>query len=1807
MHGFSSGSTFFINAEVDSMGGVVENGIDIGIKPSPCRVAIEKAQTELRLEYDVREERRRELEFLEKGGDPLDFKFGHAAPVSVQSTSHTYQHPDQNLASEAKGSFALTASPHGDSVESSGRLGVTIAGEPNSADNFDGEGEILQSDRKSMGPGRSSISPLEHSYQLDRIQNVNNSEDSPNSHPKSSQAYRRRNRSRSNRDGPGSSSDMASCGGHGPSLPVRHGMLSKSVESESQVEMESDGTHIIHSMASKITELPEGKPSLSNLKKEPEDVQNPSLQVDEAPVTVGAVEPAIVVGSDIVDTLCYEYPHSSGADKTKASATSAELNEICKDDKGTTTDALINNAPVKTEGLDSEPPCTLTNSIVDQNGNIDSNFCTSLKSVDSNEAATEGTLSIRDNFFSGDDKMLSEDHASNALATPCCIKEDKSSISHQGNGFAEGQSEVERRSSSMQVEANGLFNVEGQGKHDIVIKSEKEFGQLGVCVPNSESSCHVSPSVNPVPSELNRNGFLEPSPVLDSQPSTENQPKSLDKAQEDMILEEAQTIEAKRKRIAELSIDLLPREHRPKCHWDLVLEEMAWLANDFAQERLWKVTASAQICRRVALASRLRLEEQSEILKQKSVAHTLAKAVMEFWHSATLSVENCGSFEHGKYKHEAESGDHAVNGYAVRFLQLNASVKSLAKVEVLRATNVACDIDLPDVSWLDHFTEESLFYAVPPGAMLTYRNSIESCLVEYERVGTNVQEEVVMSGNDAAADCGYEECDYEEDEGESFYHQPRVLNTGKPSKKKQKIMKSNAARPYEFGGEFGYEHNAETKNGIAQLNVMGKRPANNLHVVIPTKRMRTASRQRVIVPFGGGSAGVTPVPSKADPSSEDTNSFQDDQSTLHGISVIRRGSEVDSKMNFEKQSTFDSEDVSVQPKKKKKTKHQSLSYDQRWQLDSTMQNEQKDLVRKRLDNHQLQSYGNGGLFGQHAKKQKLAKHSLDNPFDNTVPLSGSVASPVASQISNLSSQTKIIKLIGGRGKKGKGLKVSCGPRGSGSPWTIVEDQALVVLVHDMGPNWELVSDAINSILQFKCIFRKPQECKERHKFLMDRPSGDGADSAEDSGSSQPYPSTLPGIPKGSARQLFRSLHAHVEEDNIKSRFEKIIRIQQLHIQKKKIDNQIALAHGSHVLSLSQVIPNNLNGGVLTPLDLCDTAASNQDPFSTGYQTPHAGASPLPNQSSTPPMHLPNGLNSPLEGLQGSSGKGIGNNSASLPSQFISARDVRYVVPRSGSLPIEEQQRLHQHKSMLPGRNVQASNLSPSGSLSGPDRIVRTHPGGNGVSMMSGMNRSTPMVRPGVQGTQASSMLNSGSVLASNVGGTPRNMNVHSGTASGHGNTTFRHRDSLHAVQSGQSSEHQRQMNPTEMQMHATQTYNNQTTTSPLQTYPGHVLNSPHPHLPTSNHGATPEQHAYIHSSRERQMQQRLHHRQHQQHPASSTAASTTHVQAPPQLPMSSPSQRVPLPSTSSPMTRSGPVPHQQQKNAQGLGRTAQCGPNGMINQGAKQRQRQAQQYQQSGRQHPQQRQPQSQQSPKLMKGIENGNIVMHQNLAIDPSHLNGLNSANSTNTLPPSKPLVSPPTSSNTQPRKLSINKAPVTSKPVQQISSQLDSGNQGQALGSNLSSSANVMLSRDQQLMQGQPVLKVKNQSRRSANCDSLKEGKLAAPICVNSSSNVLNMVQEPVSDSAVAIESSPSGFSTSQALTNSVSNEPLSVKHVTVVEKQSSGNNLVSDEFQAQWQQQESHLQSPPLQPLLPQKESHIHGGRSVVFTGSTNSRMD
>ncbi|KAJ6390052.1 hypothetical protein OIU77_024300 [Salix suchowensis] len=1052
---------------------------------------------------------------------------------------------------------------------------------------------------------------------------------------------------------------------------------------------------------------------------------------------------------------------------------------------------------------------------------------------------------------------------------------------------------------------------------------------------------------------------------------------------------------------------------------------------------------------------------------------------------------------------------HSIHGYAVRFLKYNSSPSPSFQAEAPATPDRIADLGIVDTSWDDRLTEESLFYAVPPGALEMYRLSIESHIVQSEKTHGSMQEEVDTSMYETPADFGYHDTTYDEEEGEtSAYYMHGIFEGSKSAKHDQKkrknLTKSPSARSYDLGSDSPYGH----CTNMPQQNVlMGKRPASNINAgSIPTKRMRTASRQRLISPFTAGTSGVPlQAPVKTDASSGDTNSFQDDQSILHGGSQIQKSVEVESASHFERQLPYDYAETSAKPKKKKKAKHLGSAYEQGWQLDSTGQNEQRDSFKKRSESHHFDSNGTSGLYGQHAaKKPKITKQLLDNTFDNIVQMTGSIPSPAASQMSNMSNTNRFIKLIGGRerGRKNKSMKMSVGQPGSGSPWSLFEDQALVVLVHDMGPNWELISDAINSTVQFKCIFRNPKECKDRHKILMDKGAGDGADSAEDSGSSQSYPSTLPGIPKGSARQLFQHLQGPMQEDILKSHFEKIIIIGKKHHSKRSQNEnqdpkQIAAAHNSHYIALSQACSNNLNGGVLSPLDLCDSNTSNPDALPVVYQGSHASNMAMPNQGAVASTLPTSGASS---SLQGSSGMVLGNNSSS-PSGPLNAphRDGRYNVPRT-SLPVDEQQRMQHYNQMLPSRNLQQSNLSVSGAVSGADRGVRSLSSGNGMGMMPGMNRSMPLPRSGFQGAPSSSMLNSGSMLSSNMVGMPSPVNMHTG--SGQGNL-MRPREALHMLRLGQNSEHQRQMMVPELQMQATQgnsqgisafngvptAFANQTTTSPVQTYPVHpqqsnmISNPHHLNLRGPNHTTGSQQQTYaVRLAKERKMQQLL---QHQQFAASS--ALMPHAQHQSQLPISSSmqnssqisppsSQPVSLPAITppSPMTPISMQQQQQQKHNlthHAVSRSPQSGSSGLTNQMGKQRQRQPQQFQQSGRHHPQQRQYSvSPQQAKLLKGMGRGNMVGHQNLPVDHSPLNGLTvppgnnavekgeqimhlmqgqglySGTGLSPIQSSKPLAPSQSPNHSQPQqKLYSSPTTPTSKPPQQMPSHLESSTQGQ------------------------------------------------------------------------------------------------------------------------------------------------------------------
>ncbi|XP_052171275.1 chromatin modification-related protein EAF1 B-like isoform X2 [Diospyros lotus] len=1950
------------------MGGVVENGVGINTKTSPRLAAIEKAQAELRQEYDVRAERRRELEFLEKGGNPLDFKFGSAASISVQSTSLTDQPPEQIVTSEAKGSFALTASPRGgDSVESSGRPGAPTVSEPNCADNLlllDGESEFVEAERNSVQPSRANIVLSKQSSQLDKSQNAKGSGDSaafglPN------RAYKRRNRSRPNRDGArsGSADVVPSRGGYGSSLPSRHvlkvvkrsvldmqkdqnvssncnsmptspssNVAVKVVPSDGQVDRVLDNVQATEptSGLAKLCQ-PEPLPDF-NASKSFQDNQHQSAQIDaQEKSAVGCEGADSVYGRD--DVASVRLPLSIPIEGAENQTSCGQLNgfSTSRGDKKITPNEVQNSsAAFSTKGLESESSCTQTSFSLD--GNNDSHPPNNVRNVDSDGNDKEQTLEAVGTPNIEGDEMIKEKNEKKADGHyPSTNAEPSTSIhqSHQSNSCISRTGEELRGSGSGSLnEVKSLTKIKGmEGDGINASDMERNPGHLLVdnlnpkngsdCAGRLRSPMESSAHYNLNPQEENSCARLQDSmgpsmPVLgettlsvrgsadapEQQTCFETDSSLANREREDSILEEAQIIEAKRKRIAELSVVTLPSDDHRKFHWDFVLEEMAWLANDFVQERLWKITAAAEVCHQIASTSQFRFEEQNLCRKQKKVAHTLAKAIMEFWHSAE-ELSKVGLQCPGR------NFSYAVQGYAVRFLKYNSSLMplSLSLVEALATPDRISDFGIQEVSR----DEEILFYTVPPGAMEKYRKSMESHLVHVEKTGSSIQQEGDTSMYDVVTDYGSQEHVLEEDEGEtSTYNFCGGYEGSKPSKsaqKKKNLPKSSAVRSINLGALC-----MEDKVGIRQSISMGKRPANSLTVgLIPTKRIRTPSRQRALVPFNSGTSGGFLSPIKTDASSDDTNSFQDDQSTLRGGCQIPNSLEVESLGNFEKQIPFDSAEVS-KPKKKKKAKHlEASTYEQRWQLDNNFQTELRDHPKNRLDTCQLESNGSNGLFGQHIMKKPKLRQSVDSSFDNLTPTAGSIPSPVASQMSNMSNPNKFIKILGGRdrGRKVKSPKMPTGQPGLGSLWSVFEDQALVVLVHDLGPHWELVSDAINSTFQLKCIFRKPTECKERHKILMDGTPGDGADSAENSGSCQTYPSTLPGIPKGSARQLFQRLQGPIEEDMIKSHFEKIIMIsQKQHCRRRQNDNQDSKPiqpHNSHVHALSQVCPNNLNGGhPLTPLDLCDTTAPSPDVLSHGCQTPHASGLGISNQGTVASVLPASTANS---SLQGPSNMGIGNNFLAPSAPHNSS--VRYGASRSASLPTDEQQRVQQYNQMLSGRNIQAPCLPLSGASPGSERGVRMRPSGNGMGIMSGMNRSMPMARPGCQGIAPSPMLNSGSVLSSSMGTVLSPVSTHSVAGGGQGNSVLRPRDSLNMMRPGQNPEHQRQIVVPEHHMQVTQgnnqgvsaygglssAFSNQTSSPPVQTYPqhqmvpkqSHVLNNhhhphphphPHPHLQGPNHASSPQQQqAYaFRFAKERQLQQRLLQQQQQQFASSSVPMA--HVQSQPQLPTSSSLQSSSQvqPQTSGPALvpvtqSSSSIPMSQHQETlhmppQVLNRNSQTGGNGLINQIGKQRQRQPQQaFQQTGRHHLQQRQqPQTQQPAKLVRGVGRGNMLMHQNLTMDPSLLNGLSTASGgqsaekadqvmhlmqsqgvhpgpgLNPIQASKPLM-PPHSSN-QPSHSQQNmysgQAITSSKHVQQMPSHSDvPAGSGHTIPGSQPVPPSVMGSSNLQQLQAQqksvnqtlPTVQRVVQQNRLLNSDPPSKSQAnqaqADPQAVSSSFQMGTTMAIPQSSgSTITVRPAVSSSGTpwkapeqmydsgmlnpavqlaptgSPASANSAGSEPIPTVSQGLGQGQSSGSLAPGG---AQWQQlQQSQQQLPP---------QRLQAGNSSLYIIPANSKLE
>ncbi|XP_029163376.1 helicase domino isoform X2 [Nylanderia fulva] len=135
-----------------------------------------------------------------------------------------------------------------------------------------------------------------------------------------------------------------------------------------------------------------------------------------------------------------------------------------------------------------------------------------------------------------------------------------------------------------------------------------------------------------------------PTTVITSCDITNNQEQIVEKAKQEAYVMQ---------RIAELQREGLWSERRlpkvqeptrPKAHWDYLLEEMVWLAADFAQERKWKKAAAKKCARMVQKyfqekAIQAQKAEKSQELRLKKIASFVAKEIKTFWTNVEKLVE----------------------------------------------------------------------------------------------------------------------------------------------------------------------------------------------------------------------------------------------------------------------------------------------------------------------------------------------------------------------------------------------------------------------------------------------------------------------------------------------------------------------------------------------------------------------------------------------------------------------------------------------------------------------------------------------------------------------------------------------------------------------------------------------------------------------------------------------------------------------------------------------------------------------------------------------------------------------------------------------------------------------------------------------------------------------------------------------------------------------------------------------------------------------------------------------------------------
>ncbi|KAJ8379907.1 hypothetical protein SKAU_G00006850 [Synaphobranchus kaupii] len=200
--------------------------------------------------------------------------------------------------------------------------------------------------------------------------------------------------------------------------------------------------------------------------------------------------------------------------------------------------------------------------------------------------------------------------------------------------------------------------------------------------PGRPAASSVSPAAQPKLTGVNANPLLKMSGLGQTTSAQPAQESSQDKQAEQAKLENQV-----HQRIAELrkegqwTASRLPKlleASRPKSQWDYLLEEMQWMAADFAQERRWKMAAAKKLVRTCAryhdeqrqVGERAKKEEE---VRLRHIASTIAREVEFFWSNIEQVVEIKLRFEIYEKRRKTLSLQRATNrGQSAKSAQIAA-------------------------------------------------------------------------------------------------------------------------------------------------------------------------------------------------------------------------------------------------------------------------------------------------------------------------------------------------------------------------------------------------------------------------------------------------------------------------------------------------------------------------------------------------------------------------------------------------------------------------------------------------------------------------------------------------------------------------------------------------------------------------------------------------------------------------------------------------------------------------------------------------------------------------------------------------------------------------------------------------------------------------------------------------------------------------------------------------------------------------------------------------------------------------------